>query len=161
MLASDLECKCKAKTLRIRTFRNGSEHYCFQCITCGSTDKCIPKADALELINKGEKLEAYDEDAASRYAAMLRDINNSQRAELKEQRLQQYNEYLLSDIWREKRRKVISRANNICEGCNDNKITQIHHLTYEHVYNELLFELVGLCDLCHFVAHSERVGDNE
>jgi hypothetical protein len=64
-----------------------------------------------------------------------------------------YNFYLKSDAWKLKRRKVRDRCGGVCEGCRDHPVTQVHHLTYEHVGNELLYELVGLCDACHERAH--------
>lgn len=65
--------------------------------------------------------------------------------------------YLLSEEWKIKRQKVINRCNNICEGCGEKKVTQVHHITYDHIGNELLFELVGLCDDCHSIAHDGEI----
>jgi DnaB-like helicase N terminal domain len=64
-----------------------------------------------------------------------------------------YSEYLNSDAWKAKRRKVLDRCGGLCEGCREDRVTEIHHLTYAHVGDELLFELVGLCDACHERAH--------
>jgi hypothetical protein len=64
-----------------------------------------------------------------------------------------YNSYLQSDDWKVKRRKVYDRCRGLCEGCRDRPVTQVHHLTYVHVGDELLYELVGLCDDCHEKAH--------
>lgn len=64
-----------------------------------------------------------------------------------------YNEYLNSDAWKARRRKVMDRCRGLCEGCRDHPVTQIHHLTYDHVGDELLYELVGLCDACHDRTH--------
>ena len=37
----------------------------------------------------------------------------------------------------------------MCEGCGVRRAAQVHHLTYEHVGDELLFELVAVCGQCH------------
>ena len=60
-----------------------------------------------------------------------------------------YDKYLKTDEWAEIRRKVIEREKNICQGCMENPIDEIHHLSYESVGVELLFHLAGLCRKCH------------
>ena len=66
-----------------------------------------------------------------------------------------YNAYLLTPEWKRKRDLVMRRANRVCEGCGINSAIQVHHLTYEHVGNELLFELVAICHECHQIVHPE------
>ncbi len=65
-----------------------------------------------------------------------------------------YDSYLKTEKWHAKRRAVIKRAVGICEGCLFAKATQVHHLTYFHVGEELLFELRAVCDDCHERAHT-------
>lgn len=66
----------------------------------------------------------------------------------------QYAEYLTSTAWMERRRLVMQRCRGYCEGCGSAQATEVHHLTYRHVGNELLFELVGLCAGCHSRIHA-------
>jgi hypothetical protein len=75
---------------------------------------------------------------------------------LLEQRQQQqaewrqwYEKYLQTDEWLDRRRRVLVRAGNVCEGCRQAPATQVHHLTYKHVGNEFLWELVAICRACH------------
>jgi hypothetical protein len=65
-----------------------------------------------------------------------------------------YNEHLKSEKWNQKRDKVFKRAKGTCEGCLENKATIVHHLTYANVGDELLFQLVALCDECHSKCHN-------
>ena len=67
---------------------------------------------------------------------------------------EQYHEYRLTQKWKEKRLIVLERDNNLCQGCRKNKATEVHHLTYEHIGNEMLFELVSVCRSCHNLIHS-------
>lgn len=60
-----------------------------------------------------------------------------------------YCAYLHTDHWAEVRQKVMRRARGWCEGCGEHRATEVHHLTYDHVGNEMLFELVALCRECH------------
>lgn len=64
-----------------------------------------------------------------------------------------YRDYLKSQEWAIKRAKVMRRANYRCEGCGDKPAAEVHHLTYEHVTQEFLFELVALCGDCHERIH--------
>ena len=67
-----------------------------------------------------------------------------------------YLSYLRTDDWKDKRRAVLFRDRGICQGCLKAEATQVHHRTYEHLYEELLFELVSLCDSCHRRCHRGR-----
>lgn len=60
-----------------------------------------------------------------------------------------YRHHLTSSEWAETRRLAFERSGGLCEGCRRAKATQVHHLTYQHVGAELLFELVALCGDCH------------
>ncbi len=68
----------------------------------------------------------------------------------------EYTAYLNSPEWKARRSLVLKRAKNICEGCLLASAVQVHHTTYEHVRNELLFELVALCTSCHNRAHDGK-----
>ncbi|HEY1721054.1 MAG TPA: hypothetical protein VGG27_07395 [Magnetospirillaceae bacterium] len=63
--------------------------------------------------------------------------------------------YLKTPEWKAKRQKVMECAGSLCEGCREQTATVVHHLTYEHWRNELLFELAALCEGCHARCHEE------
>lgn len=67
-----------------------------------------------------------------------------------------YRDYLRSHEWAMLRAKVMRRAQHCCEGCGDTRPTEVHHLTYENVTREFLFELVALCTECHERLHVQR-----
>ena len=64
-----------------------------------------------------------------------------------------YGAYLKSAEWAARREKVMQRAGGFCEGCRGQAATEVHHLTYEHVTQEFLFELVAICGDCHARYH--------
>ena len=70
-----------------------------------------------------------------------------------------YISYLHSKEWRAKRRQVIKRCNDTCERCGKFRVAEVHHLTYERVYEELLEDLQGLCKPCHAFEHDESKAD--
>jgi hypothetical protein len=64
-----------------------------------------------------------------------------------------YREYLKSEAWIAKKWQVFKRDEYQCQKCGTAKNIQCHHLTYEHLYNEPLDDLVTLCRLCHVSIH--------
>ena len=68
-----------------------------------------------------------------------------------------YNSYLKTPAWALRRSLVMDRCHGRCEGCRQASAFHVHHLTYEHAGNELLFELVALCRDCHQIAHPHKV----
>lgn len=72
-----------------------------------------------------------------------------EREEENRQFWEQYNAYLRSPVWQKKRTLVIQRAGGICEACRSAPAVQAHHLTYNHVFCEPLFDLVAVCIRCH------------
>ena len=63
--------------------------------------------------------------------------------------------YLKSKAWSETREKFFEQFGRLCI-CGY-PATQVHHKTYDNIGKEnLLTELVGLCDECHRKVHSSR-----
>lgn len=155
---SDYPGSCQHVTVsrpRARTVANGSIQYRRQCLDCGDAiGNPVSKQSALQQTNGTPKI--FDE------ALAAQGIENFRRARI--QHLEEesaewfawYNIYLESQTWRDKRQRVIERCGGVCEGCRAAHVKQVHHLTYKHVGRELLYELVGLCDGCHEVAHAEN-----
>lgn len=83
-------------------------------------------------------------------------LTNKYKQEKNSSWFEWYNAYLRSPEWDAKRSAVLKRANGKCEGCGKNTATAVHHLTYAHVGNELLFELAALCKECHKKAHNKK-----
>jgi len=78
-------------------------------------------------------------------ALLKKDINKS------------YPSYLKTKHWKRIRNKVLKRDKFKCKECNNRKSLQIHHLTYEHLFNEEnhLEDLITLCSKCHKNKHHE------
>lgn len=129
-----------------------------QCLKCGSA-----VGNAIRKDSSPANLPPFDERLAPVFeAARAADYKNIVKKHLALQDRREasnqieYHAYLASAVWAEKRRKVIERAGGICEGCRDQPAEIVHHLTYYHIYDEFLFELVALCRLCHDRIHDEQ-----
>lgn len=64
-----------------------------------------------------------------------------------------YKSYLQTPRWQKKRMLVIARDNGVCQSCLVKPATQAHHLTYDRLYNEPLFDLIAVCKECHESIH--------
>jgi 5-methylcytosine-specific restriction endonuclease McrA len=88
-----------------------------------------------------------------REAAECRKQADIARMQESEERRRQYHEYLQSPEWRELRERVLERDNHLCQGCLLANAAVVHHLTYDNIMAEFLFELISLCDRCHDRIH--------
>ena len=79
-----------------------------------------------------------------------------QRAEELRQRRERYRAYLKTPKWAAIRAAVLRRAGNVCEGCAMRPAVQAHHLTYEHIGDEFLWELRAVCRECHERFHADK-----
>jgi hypothetical protein len=147
-------CAHSSTEARRWTNKNGALVIQAQCLSCGvrvgnqikaTNREAFPEADP----SLHEALRTKDKTAIE--AVLIQHIDlTSQR---KDERSKAYETYMASDAWKAKREKVLRRCKGICEGCEDAPAAQVHHLTYEHFGDELLFELVGVCRQCHDKAH--------
>jgi len=146
------ECKCENMIYVYFEASNKSLRYQKQCMQCyritnqiqkisiPSTTKIYPRAE----LNRRELWEAVkgirDE--------MTGIIESHHRKDF----FVWYQEYLFSSQWKEKARQVLTRDDGQCKailsGCL-RSANQVHHLSYQHVGNEPLFELISVCSACH------------
>lgn len=67
-----------------------------------------------------------------------------------------YHDYLRSDKWKQKREDLFKirgrRCERYVEGKCSNKI-EVHHKTYENIFDEKLEDLEVLCNVCHRKEH--------
>lgn len=67
-------------------------------------------------------------------------------------------DYYSSNHWRNHiRPRIVRRDNNLCQGCLNAPISDIHHISYDNWRNEWMWELIGLCRPCHADWHNRPV----
>ncbi len=65
-----------------------------------------------------------------------------------------YQIYLESPGWKQKAFRAREKAENRCQVCNRGDLTlNVHHRTYDNVYNEKPGDLIVLCKACHSKFH--------
>ena len=67
-----------------------------------------------------------------------------------------YQEYMRSEEWKEKKQIILERDQRWCQLCGDENNLHVHHLTYNRVGDEALFDLVTLCSHCHAHEHGKE-----
>jgi hypothetical protein len=146
-------CAHQQTELRTRRIAGGGIQYAHQCLSCGrAVGNAVPhnKIGVLPPM-WDETIAALHEERCVQYR-LRRAIDREREAA---QRREAYQSYLLTPQWRDKRRRVLERERYICQGCRERRAEEVHHLTYERVGRELLFDLVALCSLCHRAAHDD------
>ena len=76
----------------------------------------------------------------------------------------EYQNYLLSDEWKQTKEKAYKFHGRKCQKCKSETNLQVHHATYEHIYSESMLDMVVLCETCHDLLHktygTENLKDN-
>ncbi|MBP7241777.1 hypothetical protein [Amaricoccus sp.] len=148
------DCSHPTTELRERGVAKEGRQHVYQCTVCGlAASRAIKRDDSLILPQWDEYARPkWQGVIASRKRTFLTAVFERQ-AEEDRRVSHEYEAYLLSDEWRTKRSLVLERDGDLCQGCRQRPATQVHHLTYEHMLDEFLFELVSVCDECHARLH--------
>jgi len=158
-------CSCGSSESEWRLMRSNNQ-ITMQCLGCGTSIAIAQKGT----FTPEERAQLNDFDLSLR-AAGQEEKSRMWREQLEREReaaewkratedlewKRQHSEYLKTERWRQKRQKVLERCGGICEGCRSKLAEHVHHLTYQHWRNELLFELVAVCIDCHNTAHGRKI----
>jgi len=112
----------------------------------------IAEKNVPEIWNVADWDEQLEAEGRAQADAAWREMVESSQREREMQNAEwwsQYTAYLLTPEWRSKADRVLARDAWVCQACLRNRATQAHHLTYKHVFNEPLFELIAVCRPCH------------
>lgn len=155
---SEPQCNCQDAAVRLMTYSNGAKVPVRQCLACGRNLGAVPKSNVNCAV-----LAAFDENLRLQWDAQWREHREVRRAALEGERRArgsqwwlEYQQYLESPEWQRKSRLVLARDHHECQAhlsiC-ERVATMAHHLTYAHLRNEPLFDLVSVCHTCHSQLH--------
>ena len=129
----------------------GGVQFKMQCLKCGKTGPALAHAKMTE--EQRRNAPAVDPSIRQAYWQQRQEQRAAEWAEEKASRTgewwNRYHSYMTSPEWYDRRRRVLLRDNHRCQSCLELPATQVHHLTYRHLGNEPLFELVSVCNDCH------------
>ena len=144
---------------RFRIISNGTKIYGLQCLSCGRWEAKAKSYFGINTPATGyddlirEKWFEKRKEASTAVFNAIQEYRSQKNSDEQIKRRSEYAEYLKSERWSQKRNAVLIRDRFLCQGCLSNKATEVHHLTYSHVGNELLFQLVSVCRKCHLAIH--------
>lgn len=130
---------------------------------CGKTQANCPGRQLLgdlELVTCGGCRNSHEADQRRRQQQreweQQRAAREARRRQDSERWWAWYDNYLQSPEWKTRRDLVLRRANGVCEGCGRRDARHVHHLHYDRVGNEMLFDLVAVCVDCHDQIHAGK-----
>lgn len=155
LMGDFLSSYCLHPERRIFRFKvaNGAVQVRDCCTTCGQglgtalSQKDKAWVETLPWLPDGMSANYYDNREADKRRLLL-ELARRQHAE-RGAFTKSYTAYLTSPEWTAKRALVLKRCGGVCEGCGVSPATEVHHHHYDHLFEEFLFELVGLCHSCH------------
>lgn len=154
------DCAHECWAVRMRLAAHG-EIFAKQCLSCGGLVGTWLKRDAALALSRGAPA-PWDESLARAWLDRRAAAEEAARAAERKAWWTRYRAYMRGPEWARVRAKVFARAKNACEGCGEAKAHAVHHMTYEHLGAEFLWELVALCEACHARVHGWRAkGEGE
>jgi hypothetical protein len=149
---SDDLCDHPVVEWRWRTMSNGVIHLVLQCLDCGRQQRSVTKAAATTERDEADTNPPFDDALTTRYYDARHERRERNADERRADWWRSYNAYLASDAWRERRAAVFDRDGGVCQarltGCTTTAL-HVHHLTYDHLGAEPLFDLTSCCRACH------------
>lgn len=133
--------------------------FCRQCARKSPSIQVSPTEKRLAVHMTQEDIERAQVSRKERRLELnsqLSKIRENVRLEQEKDRKQEYDLYLQTPAWSEKRKMALIRDNYLCQGCRESRATQVHHLTYQNLFDELLFQLISLCTRCHQRVHGHQ-----
>jgi len=142
---------CEYKNVKIVEYEmiNKTKHKANMCINClkgfGNVKKSMTHYMSV----------SYDERQSIRMSIANEKSNLLDKIfEKKKNFKQAYHEYLKSDKWKQKRLERLKLDNFTCQNCgNKSGRLDVHHTTYATVFNESIYDIITLCNPCHFKLH--------
>jgi hypothetical protein len=158
--ADEFACPHPRSELRERVLRNKSRQHIAQCMCCGWAVGQAVKRD------KKARISQWNLEIRSEWCRKQKSVRTNILCVAFDRKMQEdsaagekYAAYLKSDRWRDLRARVLQRDGGLCRGCFLRPAAEVHHMTYQHCYDEFGFELISLCAECHHRIHA-RIPDD-
>lgn len=155
----EVEGCCIARDLRFvrLLIEGGGIQIRQQCVSCGWCSGKSHGGFTGEQISNMPYLDkdmrdGFDNKKYGQRREFLKKVSENKSALKRETWFSQYNDYLKSPVWQEKRDAVLKRDKYLCQCCLESLATQVHHRSYEFVDmngSEPAFDLVSVCSPCH------------
>ena len=140
---------------------SGSVYYRLQCPDCGAAlqPTQLPHDLVRDFVASGGIVVDWDEEAREEDDRLRRVHAEAIKKKYvwdHEGWWSRYTDYLESEEWRIRRKRILERDGYLCCRCRKRPATQVHHLTYERTGHELDADLESVCVLCHDEIHERK-----
>lgn len=68
-----------------------------------------------------------------------------------------YRKYISSHEWKKKRERAFEKLGKKCGRCGSTVNIEVHHRSYDNLYNESIIDVEIVCNGCHKRADNERI----
>jgi hypothetical protein len=148
------DCTHDVQHLTVRNDALGRPQYRWQCPACGWAGLFLKHAEITPAMRAAAV--PFDSDLQTahwrRKSERWQAERQAERDKTKEEWDRWYEAYRHSWAWKRRQAAVLAR-DKVCPGCMVRPSVEVHHLTYERVGHEMLFDLIGLCSECHRAIH--------
>lgn len=131
------------------------KQFAFYCLNCGKKIGGPLAFEYVDTLTNKDTVKEYDRQIQEKHQQKIEATTRHLIEQYELEKHEHYQEYLQSENWRQKRQMVLARSRGICEGCGINQPHEAHHLTYSRCGDEMLFDLVALCNSCHRKLHQD------
>lgn len=151
-------CAHERAEYRDRKIKGGSQQRIRQCLDCGKAVGNAVKLDAdVDAPQWDETLPERALGAMKERQEVIYKTALERTLKLEIDGYADYEGYLASDTWAKKRHTVMIRDKGLCQACLSRDATEVHHLTYERIFEEPMFDLVAICRICHAKLHRKKI----
>lgn len=149
-----VEIECLSHNMQFVKFtrQDGIQILRKQCFCCGELSMDLKKS----LVENFDDVQEFNNDIRFLKDEFYKQVIIGLDKIKNDEAWHKYTEYLNSDKWKLKRKKVLERDNHLCQACLTNRAEQIHHLTYNNIYDEPLYELISVCKICHIKIEQQK-----
>ena len=149
-----LKIECLSHDMQFVRFKryDGIENLRKQCFCCGELSMDVKKS----LVENFDEIPECNKDIRYLKDEFYKEVMSSLHRIKNEEAWDKYNHYLNSEKWKLKRKKVFERDNYLCQACLTNEAQEVHHLTYNNIYDEPLYELISVCKRCHIKIENQK-----
>lgn len=127
-----------------------------QCANCGgclNMNKPLSHSKYSNMVKGEFSLERYIKWKESKTAESNYIYSISKQIEFAKTNYAKYLIHLQSPYWKNIRKLVIQRDNDLCQSCMVSAAEEVHHLTYVNLGHEKLEDLISYCGKCHEMVH--------
>lgn len=148
-------CTHEIRELRLRVIAGGRNAHYRQCVVCGYAGNAVAKNTAQAEL-QGQAPPPFDNDLEYRWHGRKHADYLSTYKQIRPMLHAEYEKYLASETWHQRRIATIRDANGVCQCCEHFPASQVHHLSYERIGNERASDLMAVCSFCHGLIHGNH-----